>query len=271
MAHPLPPTRDPLDPHEIIRFYLDAGVDTPMMGTPVNRLAETARTPTTTVPQRVPAVAGAPSPVVAASTVRLDHERLAAQASTLDELRAIMETQDICALKKTATQIAFSDGNPEARVMLVGEAPGRDEDLAGKPFVGRSGQLLDRMLAAIGLDRTQIYIANTVPWRPPGNRQPTAEETEQCLPFIRRQIELARPDLIMLIGGQSAKALLGAPQGIMQLRGAWTQVRVSGNLVIPALPTVHPAYLLRNPPHKRFAWADFISFRRRLDALPPRG
>jgi DNA polymerase len=270
MPNDAPPSTDPM---EVIRFMLEAGVDTPMLEMPVNRLAEAEK------PAAAPAVLQrqdpAPKPGPARQTISAtpstDHIRIAAAAETLQELRAALETNDICPLKKTATQLVFADGNPQARVMLVGEAPGRDEDLAGRPFVGRSGQLLDRMLAAIGLDRTQLYIANTVPWRPPGNRQPTAEETAQCLPFIRRQIGLVGPDILVLVGGQSTRALLGAPEGIMQMRGRWTTVDLGGGLRIPALPMVHPAYLLRNPPHKKLAWADMLSLRRGIAALPPRG
>ncbi|NJR13073.1 MAG: uracil-DNA glycosylase, partial [Phyllobacteriaceae bacterium] len=159
-------------------------------------------------------------------------------------------------------------GVPGARVMLVGEAPGRDEDIEGRPFVGKSGQFLDRMLAAIGLDRTSVYIANTVGWRPPGNRTPTPEETAQCLPFVLRQIELAAPEVLVLVGGQSTKALAGLPQGITQIRGQWHMVQVTQALSLPALPMLHPAYLLRTPSHKKHAWQDLLSLRRRLDETP---
>jgi uracil-DNA glycosylase len=176
----------------------------------------------------------------------------------------MIEAYDGCGLKKTATQVVFSDGVPGSRVMLVGEAPGRDEDIQGKPFVGKSGQLLDLMLKAIGLDRTSVYIANTIYWRPPGNRPPTAEESAQCLPFIRRQIELAKPDIIVFVGGVSAKTMLNTKDGIMQLRGTWTELSLPALGTLPALPTLHPAYLLRNPAHKRLAWADWLSLKARL-------
>jgi DNA polymerase len=151
--------------------------------------------------------------------------------------------------------------------MFVGEAPGRDEDLEGLPFVGRSGQLLDRMLAAIGLDRQSAYIANVIPWRPPGNRTPTPQETEICRPFIERQIELANPKILVTLGGPSAKTLLHATEGVMRLRGNWRAHVTAAGLSIPAMPTLHPAYLLRNPAHKKFAWRDFLEIKAKLRAL----
>ncbi|MCU0832306.1 MAG: uracil-DNA glycosylase [Rhizobiaceae bacterium] len=264
----------------IARFYLDAGVDTATLDAPVNRFQDAVREPS----GRAPLPAAQPqsrqtgmlarAAMHSADPVSPDgpsSAERAAAARTLDELREAMAAHEGCALKKTATQLVFADGNPAARIMLVGEAPGRDEDIQGKPFVGKSGQLLDRMLAAIGLDRTSVYIANTVPWRPPGNRTPTPEETAECLPFIRRQIELAGPDVLVLVGGQAAKAMLGTATGILQLRGTWVGAEVAPGLRLPALPTLHPAYLLRQPAHKRLAWADLLSLKRRIDALPPRG
>ncbi|WP_407048204.1 uracil-DNA glycosylase family protein [Methyloraptor flagellatus] len=180
----------------------------------------------------------------------------ARSAASLDELRAILERFEGCNLRQTARRLCFADGNPEARVMFVGEAPGRDEDEAGVPFVGRSGQLLDRMLASIGLDRTGAYIANVIPWRPPGNRTPTPQETEICKPFVLRQIELANPDVLVFLGGAAASAIVGTTEGITKLRGRWLKHQVNGR-EIDALPTLHPAYLLRQPLQKKFAWRDF--------------
>jgi DNA polymerase len=175
-----------------------------------------------------------------------------------------------CALKATAKSLCFADGAPGARIMLVGEAPGADEDRQGLPFVGVSGQLLDRMLAAIGMSRqTDVYIANIVPWRPPGNRTPTTQEMMICRPFITRQIELAAPDILVTLGGPASQALLGV-KGIMAERGRWREYSVAGR-IIPALPTLHPAYLLRNPIAKRASWTDLRSLKARSDALPPRG
>ena len=166
-------------------------------------------------------------------------------------------------LRTTATQLVFADGNPGGRVMFVGEAPGRDEDIAGIPFVGRSGKLLDLMMGAIGLDRTQVYIANVVPWRPPGNRTPTPQETATCLPFIRRQIELADPDILVCLGQPSTQTLLGAREGITRTRGRWFKFD-TGSREIRALATFHPAFLLRSPLQKRFAWRDFMAIKKTL-------
>ena len=187
----------------------------------------------------------------------------AKRAATLTELRAILQAFEGCALRATAKQLVFADGNPRARVMFVGEAPGREEDIAGLPFVGRSGQLLDHMMAAIGLDRTTAYIANVVPWRPPGNRTPTPQESQICLPFIKRQIELADPDILVCLGGPSAAALLGTTEGIRRSRGRW-RVYHTGTREIRAIATFHPAYLLRTPLEKRFAWRDFQAIRAAL-------
>jgi DNA polymerase len=196
---------------------------------------------------------------------------IAAACRTLDDIVAALSSFDACPLKKTATNLCFADGNPGAHVLLIGEAPGREEDLQGKPFVGRSGQLLDRMLAAIGLSRTAaepekaVFITNVIFWRPPGNRDPTEAETLMCLPFLRRTIELQRPRLIVGLGKISAQRLLAASEGILKLRGRWRDLEVAG-LRTPFLPTLHPAYLLRQPGQKRLAWRDFLSLRQALDA-----
>jgi len=184
-----------------------------------------------------------------------------AQALTLAELEAMAGAFDGCALKRTAKRLCFARGRDDARLMLIGEAPGRDEDLRGKPFVGRAGQLLDRMLAAIGLTEEHVYITNTVYWRPPGNRTPTLAEVEACAPFLARQIELLSPEVIVLLGGAAAKTILGVTEGIMRLRGKWLSYRD-----VATLPTLHPAYLLRNPEHKRLAWRDLLMVKERLEA-----
>jgi DNA polymerase len=192
---------------------------------------------------------------------------LAREARTLDELREQLAAFDGCNLKFTAKNLVFADGNPAADLMLVGEAPGRDEEIEGLPFVGRSGQLLNRMLAAIGRDRQSAYIANVIPWRPPGNRTPTPIETEICRPFIERQIELVAPKVLVTLGNPSSKALLNTQVGIMRLRGNWQEHRTAGGGVIPAMPTLHPAYLLRNPAAKKLAWRDFLEIKARLAKL----
>ncbi|MEX0808361.1 MAG: uracil-DNA glycosylase family protein [Dongiaceae bacterium] len=193
---------------------------------------------------------------------------LARAARSLDELREALMAFDGCPLKDTATNLVFADGNPESRVMIVGEAPGADEDRAGKPFVGVSGQLLDRMLAQIGLDRTSVYITNIIFWRPPGNRQPTTGEVAACLPFVERHIELANPDVLLLTGGASAKTLLARNEGIMRLRGRWFLYESTGmSRPISALPTFHPAFLLRQPAQKREAWRDLLALSEKLGEL----
>jgi len=189
----------------------------------------------------------------------------ARNAASLDELRALLAQFEGCALRTTATQLVFADGNPQSRVMLVGEAPGHEEDITGRPFVGRSGKLLDLMVEAIGLDRTAVYIANVVPWRPPGNRTPTPQETAICLPFIRRQIELANPDILVCLGGPATQTLLGTKEGITRTRGRWFKFD-TGSREIRALATFHPAFLLRSPLQKRFAWRDFLALKKALAA-----
>jgi uracil-DNA glycosylase len=211
-------------------------------------------------PQRTFGQSAAAKPDEAANDARAR----ARAAGTLDELEAILRDFDACPLRFTAKNLVFADGNPEARVMFVGEAPGADEDRVGKPFMGRSGQLLDRMMKAIGLDRTEAYVANIVPWRPPGNRNPTPQEVSVCRPFIERQIELVDPDLIVCLGSPSTQTLTGTKDGILKARGRFFPYRLP-NREVRALATLHPAYLLRQPVQKRLAWRDFRLVRAALD------
>jgi DNA polymerase len=191
---------------------------------------------------------------------------IAAKCRTLAELKSAMESFEGSQLKKQATNTVFADGNPASRVLFVGEAPGHDEDKAGLPFVGRAGKLLDKMLAAIGLDRTGAYIINVMPWRPPDNRNPDPAEVAMCIPFLRRHIELAAPRIMIMLGAVSARHVLGLNDGIMKLRGRWLEYRI-GTEMIPVLPTLHPAYLLRQPAHKKLAWRDLQALADKLDAL----
>jgi uracil-DNA glycosylase len=253
---------------DLLDFYVEAGADALVGEEPVDRFATedaplTARS--TPVTARVEPAARAPSPIAppAPDEASMAAREAAKRATSLDELRAVLDRFEGCALKATATQLVFADGNPQARLMFVGEAPGRDEDIEGLPFVGRSGKLLDRMLAAIGLDRTLVYIANIVPWRPPGNRTPTPQESQICLPFISRQIELADPDILVCLGGPSAQTLLGIKDGITKTRGRWFSFD-TGKREIRAMPTFHPAFLLRSPLQKRFAWRDFLAIKKAL-------
>ena len=200
----------------------------------------------------------------AAQSARL----VAAGAETIEALGALVAAFDGCPLKRTATNTVFIDGNPAAPVMIIGEAPGADEDRIGRPFVGRSGQLLDRMLAAIGLDRTLVQITNVIYWRPPGNRKPTGAEIAACLPFVLRHIALARPQVLVLAGGTAASALLPLSEGITRLRGRWFELAVPGlDAPVPTLPMFHPSFLLRAPERKREAWRDLLALKARLDAL----
>lgn len=280
---------------DLLRFYAEAGVDAALDELPIDRFEETARAaarrqeaqrpspslppsrgadpraaaPAAAAPTRPPAApAVIPSALVVPDEQQAALARsLAAAAPTLTALREALAGFDGCNLKSTAKSLVFADGNPQADVMFIGEAPGRDEDLEGLPFVGRSGQLLDRMLAAIGLDRTGAYIANVIPWRPPGNRTPTPLETEICRPFVERQIELVNPKLIVTLGGPSSKVILKVSEGILRLRGNWHVHRTGSGVDIPVMPTLHPAYLLRNPAHKKLAWRDFLEAKVRLKAL----
>jgi DNA polymerase len=190
----------------------------------------------------------------------------AAKARSIVELREALARFDGCALSTTATNLVFADGNPDAGLMFVGEGPGAEEDRAGLPFVGPSGQLLDRMLASIGLDRTRYLITNLIPWRPPGNRNPTDSEVLICVPFLLRHIALVRPRHLVLLGATATRALLGGSAGITRVRGKWTQARIPDlPAPVPTLPMLHPAYLLRSPGAKRDAWADLLLLRRTLD------
>jgi DNA polymerase len=264
----------------LLRWYHDIGVDLALDDDPHDRFAELegksvpaavarlapeapARAAPAFAAPRAPAIPPAAISALSSEAVVLSAREAAERAQTLDELRRALDSFDGCALRKTATQLVFADGDPQARVMLVGEAPGAEEDRAGKPFVGRSGQLLDRMLAAIGLDRTSAYITNVVPWRPPGNRTPTPLETAACLPFTRRHIELSACEILVCLGNPSTQILLGAKDGIMRTRGRWLEYD-AGSRTLRAMPMLHPAFLLRQPGHKRLAWRDMRELARAL-------
>lgn len=262
---------------QLLAFYLEAGVDCALSEEPIDRLSnsgqgEALKTPSSATetlaaaraPRPLPAsvaprAEAMPAPDAAIATAR----EAARTAASLDILRDMLEKFDGCALKSTATRLVFADGNPKARIMFVGEAPGRDEDIEGLPFVGRSGKLLDRMIASIGLDRSKVYIANVIPWRPPGNRTPTPQETQICLPFIQRQIELVDPDILVTLGNPSTQTLLSTREGIMKTRGRWFDYD-TGTRVIRAIATFHPAYLLRSPSYKRLSWQDLRAIAKAL-------
>lgn len=260
-------TNRPLNHHEImsaLEWYSAVGVDIAVGEVPIDRFAQSAqpvaRPP---LPQKANAAPAAPAVVTAPSPAEADPDAaraLAAQADSLEALKTLLGAFDGCGLKLRATNLVFSDGNPDAEIMLVGEAPGREEDLEGKPFVGRSGQLLDRMLGAIGLDRSTVYIANTVPWRPPGNRTPAPSEVAVCLPFLHRQIELVAPKVLIALGGAASATLFETDTGITRLRGQWRDLTI-GSHSMRAMATLHPAYLLRQPAAKKLAWQDMLALK----------
>jgi DNA polymerase len=273
---------------DILTFHVENGADAVIGEVPVDRFADKSsftsplvgevdarsaagggsigsprvkpKPPTPNAPHK----GGGSSPNLPAPEEAVMAARAAARkAASLEELRAILDKFEGCALRATAKRLVFADGNPKARLMFVGEAPGREEDLEGLPFVGPSGQLLNRMLAAIGLDRTKVYIANIIPWRPPGNRDPSTHETQICLPFIQRQVELVDPDVMVCLGKPSSIALLGVTDGIRKTRGRWMTYN-TGSRDIRAMPMFHPAYLLRSPLEKRLAWRDMLAVKKAL-------
>jgi len=251
---------------DMLRQHVDAGCTDMLADAPINHFDAA---PPEAAPAEMPPVEAAPemaAPVAPITPTQnnIDTTELAASADSLPALRAAMEDFDGCALKKTAKNTIFSDGIEGAKIMLIGEAPGQDEDRQGKPFVGASGQFLDTMLAAIGISRTEnLYISNIVPWRPPGNRTPSPDEIALCQPFIARHIALAKPDMLLLVGNISNKTLLATDTGITKLRGQWQRYEADG-LSIPALPLLHPAYVLRRPETKADVWADLCSLKKRL-------
>ena len=256
--------KNPLSQFE--KWQDDAGINETLAENPINRLTGLIQT-STVEPENLE------MPDIREGKA-LDTTSANYSGNTLDEitnlrdLRSVISEYEGCSLKNTANNLVFSDGEENATIMLVGEAPGADEDRQGKPFVGVSGQLLDRMLASIGLDRASIYISNIIPWRPPGNRQPTPNEIDLCLPFIKRHIQLIDPKVLVLVGGTAAKSLLNKKEGIMRLRGRWFEYDVDGgDTTIPAFPIFHPAFLLRSPVQKSNAWKDLIQIKSKLNEL----
>lgn len=244
----------------LLDWYRAVGVDLAVGDAPLDRFALSVVKP---APKPVSVIPVISDPAVALRGDPTEARELAAKADSLDALRAVMAAYDGCGLKHRATQLCFADGNPNAQIMLVGEAPGSEEDLQGKPFVGRAGQLLDRMLAAIGLDRTMVFIVNTVPWRPPGNREPSPDEMALCQPFLHRQIELVAPKLMVTLGNVPTKALFATTTGILRMRGQWRDLTIGAHSV-RTLATLHPAYLLRQPAQKGLAWRDLLALRQAM-------
>ena len=263
-----------LTPRQLLRWHLDAGADEAIGEHAIDRYA--APRPTEAPASPAPS-ASPPAPIAPAPTATRDPPPgaadalaaacdLAAAASTVEELKRALEGFDGCALKKTATNLVFGDGNPDARLILIGEAPGAEEDRRGMPFVGPSGRLLDAMLASIGIDRDAVFISNTVFWRPPGNRNPTTTEMATCLPFVERLVELVDPEIMVALGGAAAKSLLAQKDSIGRLRGRWfTYSTPRLPRPVPATAIYHPAFLLRTPAQKRATWRDLLGIRRKLD------
>lgn len=255
---------DPFTAAATLEWLVEMGCDEAICEQPLNRYALPDRMPAAAKPD-APMPTAAPALQSVASDPVAEAENAAASAKTLEELHAALGGYPHCEIRLGAKSLVFSDGNPGARVMIIGEAPGREEDRAGKPFVGQAGQLLDRMLAAIGMARDapdaaqSVYITNVLPWRPPSNRDPEPAEVAMMMPFLRRHVELADPEILVLMGNHACNAVLGK-RGITKLRGQWTT-----GLDRPVLPMLHPAYLLRQPAAKRHAWADLLDLSARLD------
>ena len=269
------------DLESLLRWYVDQGIDEAIGEDAIDRFAAPAPQPTPLpVQQRAPA---APTPIRPAPAAAApprgpvpiespqlveDARALAQRCNSVEELEAAVRAFEGCALKRTAKNTVFADGVAGSPVMVVGEAPGADEDRLGKPFVGVSGQLMDRMFEAIGMSRERdLYITNILFWRPPGNRTPTLAEQAICMAFTRRHIELARPKVLVLAGGTAAKSVLDTTEGIMRLRGKWTNLSLDDGSAVPTLPTFHPAYLLRTPASKRQSWLDLLSLDKKLREL----
>jgi DNA polymerase len=276
----------------LLQWQIAMGADEAIGAAALDRLAPPAAKPAAAMPQAPPPARPAPtarapapgppivSPIVSPPGMLAESlaeaaqsaRRLAASADSIEALAALVAGFDDCPLKRTATNTVFVDGNTAAPIMIIGEAPGADEDRLGRPFVGRSGQLLDRMLAAIGLDRSGVQISNVIYWRPPGNRKPTTAEIAACLPFVLRHIALARPQVLVLAGGTAASALLPLSEGITRLRGRWFDLAVVGlDAPVPTLPIFHPSFLLRASERKRDAWRDLLALKARLDAVNATG
>lgn len=275
----------------MLGWYVDAGADEAILDSPVDRFAArepadavSARQPAASAPPNVlaeapqrfdapaqsppappaPAARPAPAPLQSRDAAVRTAQEIAAAANTIEELREAFAAFDGCPLRETATTFVFADGKAGAKLMFVGEAPGAEEDRQGVPFVGPAGRLLDKMLAAVGLDRSDAYITNILPWRPPGNRNPTDAEIAACLPFVERHIALVAPSVLVFVGGTAAKTLMRRQEGIMRMRGRWLTYEPSDGPAVPARALLHPAYLLRQPAQKRETWADLLDIRDRL-------
>lgn len=284
---------DEYEAKALLEWYAEAGVDEAIGAEPVDRFSVASFTAVKNAPVPSPRASGIDVNADATSQDRKDDptrqkteqtlpvsqpntakgsddpiadaRSQAAKAQNLEELEEFVRDFGGCSLKTTAKHTCFASGSPDGGIMFIGEAPGRDEDLSGTPFVGRAGQLLDKMMAAVALDRSNAYITNILYWRPPGNRNPTPAEAAICRPFIERQIALVQPDVLVFLGGQAAKQMFDTNEGIMRLRGKWRDYTAPGGQTIKAIATLHPAYLLRQPGQKKLAWQDFRQIRSAMD------
>ncbi|EJF75243.1 uracil-DNA glycosylase [Bartonella alsatica] len=267
----------PISYEELLNFYKESGVDAVLEDSPIDRFSQT-----TFLEKKATQAVNISHNQQISPTIKLDNHPLlnpvtiqgelsaieiAKSANTLDELKSALLSFNGCSLKLTAKNTCFSDGTAGSPLMLIGEAPGREEDIQGIPFVGKAGILLTKILTSIGLTRNNVYIANTIPWRPPGNRTPTPREVALCRPFIERQIHLARPRILVALGGVATQFLTGAQNGIIRTRGKWLTYKGENNIKIPVMPTFHPAYLLRTPSQKKLTWIDFLEVKNRLESL----
>lgn len=262
---------------ELLNFYKESGVDAVLTDSPVDRFNQSASLEKKSIQtvnishnqQTSPTIKSPNHPLPTPSIIQGEPSAIesAKSANTLDELKSALLAFNGCSLKLTAKNTCFSDGTAGSPLMLIGEAPGREEDIQGIPFVGKAGRLLNKILASIGLSRNSVYIANTIPWRPPGNRTPTPREVALCRPFIEQQIHLAKPRILIALGGVATQFLTGAQNGIIRTRGKWLTYEGEDNIKIPVMPTFHPAYLLRTPSQKKLTWIDFLEVKNRLDSL----
>ncbi|WP_336276313.1 uracil-DNA glycosylase [Bartonella sp. CB178] len=263
---------------ELLNFYKESGADAALSNTPVNHFDQTVSTKKqleqetdTSDQKQVPSTVKQYSYPLQSFKITqhtLSAVEMAKSARTLDELRSALLAFDGCSLKLTAKNTCFADGTAGSQLMLIGEAPGREEDIQGTPFVGKAGMLLNKILASIGLKRQNVYITNIIPWRPPGNRTPTQREIALCRPFVERHIYLANPCVLVALGGVATQCLTGTQNGIIRTRGKWLTYTGEGEKKIPIMPTFHPAYLLRTPSQKKLTWMDFLEVKNYLNSLP---
>lgn len=259
------------DIQSVIEWYILSGVTDFCADEPSNMLQADARTTAQSTSSETTADKTSRPAITPLAQINMaafhTAEELCRKAQTLDDLKAMVENFDGCALKFSANSTVFGYGNPQAEIMIIGEAPGADEDRQGEPFVGRSGHLLDKMLQSVGIERQDCYITNILPWRPPGNRTPTDEEVVMCLPFLKRQIELVSPKIIFILGRSAANSLLDNSESISSLRGHFIDYTTSGGKIIPTLSSFHPAYLLRTTAQKAKSWSDLLRLKRKLEEL----